>query len=308
MGGRIVVLGGGHGLAAVLRALRDGARELTVLVTIADDGGSSGALRRHYGGPAVGDMRRSLIALSDDQIPLGRAFARPLAMRRLGTHPLGNLMIRSLAGAFDDLAEASRWLGEQLGIPGVVLPATAEPVSLLGDSGDQLLQGESAIGAAPSPIRRLLFDPPRPRVHAEALRAIADADLVLLAPGSLFTSVLATAALPDIALALRDTRAHVVWIANLTCDARGETSGLSASDHLAALRSHGVRFDTLVYDPAAELRFDPAALARYGAAAIPSPLRGRQDGVHDVTLLRAALSDLLADGARGLPAGLSARV
>jgi uncharacterized cofD-like protein len=305
---RIVVLGGGHGLAAVLRALRDDASELTVLVTIADDGGSSGELRRRYGGPAVGDLRRSLIALTDDEVALGRAFARPLEVSRLGTHPLGNLVIRSLAEAFGDLAQASRWLGDQLGIAGVVLPASAEPVSLLGYCGDHVLHGECAIGTARVPIRRLRFDPARPRVHEEALDAIARADWVLLAPGSLFTSVLAASALPDIALALRRTKAEVVWIANLGCDARGETVGMSANDHLAAMRSHGVRFDAVLYDPCVELRFDAATLARHAVAAIPSPLRGDQYGLHDVPLLRAGLVELLAGRRRRLPAGLAARV
>jgi uncharacterized cofD-like protein len=304
---RVVVLGGGHGVVSVLRALRYDAGELTALVTVADDGGSSGELRRHYGGPAVGDMRRSLVALTDGEAALARAFARPLAISHAGTHPLGNLVIRSLAEAFGDLAEASRWIGAQLGVAGVVLPASAEPVSLIGEVGDQVLHGECAIGTAPLPIRRLHFDPPRPRVHAEALAAIAGAQWVLLAPGSLFTSVLAAGAVPDIAFALRQTEATVVWVANVAHDPRGETAGMSGSDHLAAFRSHGVRVDAVLYDPAAELRFNAETFTRHGLVSIAAPLCGPTQGVHDVPLLRAALCDLLADDPLCLPADLAAR-
>ena len=102
----------------MLRALSNDAAELDVIVTIADDGGSSGELRRRREGPAVGDLRRSLLALTDDEVVLAQAFARPLTINRLGRHPLGNLVIRSAAEAFGDLSEAIQWLGEQLGNAG----------------------------------------------------------------------------------------------------------------------------------------------------------------------------------------------
>ncbi|MGO9752503.1 MAG: gluconeogenesis factor YvcK family protein [Solirubrobacteraceae bacterium] len=306
MRGHIAALGGGHGLASVLTALRDAALELTVVVTIADDGGSSGELRRRWGGPAVGDLRRSLIALTDDEAALSRALGRPLMISRLGTHPLGNLMIHSLAQAFGDLALASRWLGEQLGIEAVVLPASAEPVVLLGDAGAKVLQGESAIGAAPAPVRRLHFFPQRPRVYEAVLAAIGRADWVLLAPGSLFTSTLAAAALPDIAAALACTAAHVVWIANLEPDGDGETGGMSAADHLAALRDHGVRFDAVLYDPAAELGFRSEQIVHDGLSAYAAPLQGDVPGVHDAGLLRAALLELFAGRLAVRPAHLPA--
>ena len=104
---RVTVIGGGHGLAAVLTALRHEPCELTVVVTIADDGGSSGELRRRLGGPAVGDLRRALIVLAEDHSPLVRAFARPVAVEGFGRHPLGNLVLRSLAEVFGDLTQAA---------------------------------------------------------------------------------------------------------------------------------------------------------------------------------------------------------
>ena len=207
----VAVLGGGHGLAA---ALRDDGAELTAIVTVADDGGSSGELRRRTGGPAVGDLRRSLVALGDGEVALTRAFNLPLTVDRLGRHPLGNLLILSLASAFGDLEKASEWLCERLGIGAVVLPATIEPVSLVADAGGKLIHGESAIGATRAKLRRLHFSPARPTVPDAVPAAIEHADWVLLAPGSLFTSVLAASALPDVARALRAPRR--LWCGSVT--------------------------------------------------------------------------------------------
>jgi uncharacterized cofD-like protein len=291
---RVTVLGGGRGLAAVLRTLRASQHELTVIVTMADDGGSSGELRRRGGGPAVGDLRRSLEALTGREVALARAFQRPLTINRNGRHPLGNLLIRSLASAFGDLGKASEWLGEQLGISGVVLPATIEPVSLVAEAGGRLIHGESEIGAARAEICRLRFEPERPNVSPEAVEAIEQADWVLLAPGSLFTSVIAASALPDVASALARTSAHVVWICNLEPDG-SETAGMTGRDHLAALRRHGVRVDTALYDPGAELKFESEQLAGERVRAVQRPLRSEQSGIHEPVLLRAALMELFAE-------------
>jgi uncharacterized cofD-like protein len=290
----VVVLGGGHGVASVLSALRDRALDLTVIVTIADDGGSSGALRRRDGGPAVGDIRRSLIALAGEDRQFAQAFARPVTINRLGEHPLGNLVIRSLANAFGDLETASDWLGEQFDISGRVLPASAEPVSLLADTRDGVIRGESAIRVARKRIRRLRFDPERPKTPAAVLEAIAEAAWVLLAPGSLFTSVLAATAIPDVASALTRTGARVLWICNLVPEAR-ESTGMTAADHLRAIRNHGVRFDAVLCDPSASLRFAPDQLEQQRLPAIWRPLRAEQRGVHDPSLLRAALLELFAN-------------
>lgn len=294
---RIVVLGGGHGLAAVLRALRDEAHNLTVIVTVADDGGSSGALRRRREGPAVGDLRRSLLALAADELALARAFARPVTINRLGEHPLGNLVIRSLSDAFGDLERASEWVGHQLRVCGRVLPASLEPVSLVAETDRALIQGESAIGLAKAPIRRLRFRPHRPRVPPAALEAIAHAQCVLLGPGSLYTSVLAASAMPDVTAALEATAAYVVWIANLEPQV-GETTGMSAMDHLNALIGHGVRVDAVLYDPDATLHFEADELARRHIEALPRLVRSELSGLHDPERLRLELGALFAHGVR----------
>jgi uncharacterized cofD-like protein len=290
---RVTVIGGGHGLAAVLRALRQEPCELTVVVTVADDGGSSGELRRRHGGPAVGDLRRALIALAGEEAPLARTLARPVTVERFGRHPVGNLLIRSLTEVFGDLTQAVDWLRLELGIRARVLPATVDSVSLVAEVGRGVIMGESAIGTSQAAIRRLRFVPERPRVTDAVLESIAGSDYVLLGPGSLFTSVLAVSALPDVAAALAETAARVVWICNLEGQL-GETAGMSARAHLAVLRRHGVRIDAVLYDPMAELSFAPAQLARRHLDAIPRPLRHGERGIHDRALLRAALSEMFA--------------
>jgi uncharacterized cofD-like protein len=294
---RVAVLGGGHGLDAVLRALRDADVRLTVIVTVADDGGSSGELRRRLEGPAVGDLRRSLTALSCEETALGRAFARPLTIHRLGKHPIGNLVIRSLAEAFGDLERASEWLGDQLSIRGRVLPATAESVSLLGELDGRVVVGESAISSMPTPIRRLSFDPRRPKVPEAVLEAIANATWVLLGPGSLYTSVLAASALPDVASALAYTDARVLWICNLESQP-GETTGMTGDDHLVALRDHAVRIDAALYDPEASLKLTEDRLVRDGVQPLGRRLRSREPGLHDPILLGHALRELFGDATR----------
>lgn len=298
---RVTVVGGGHGLAAVAAALRDEPYELTVAVTVADYGGSSGELRRRHGGPAVGDLRRALIALAGEEAPLARALARPVTVDGIGRHPLGNLIIRRLADTLGGLAQAGEWLRLELGIRAQVLPATVEPVSLVADVGARTIVGESAIGTSHALIGRIRFSPERPRVTPAVLEAISSSDYVLLGPGSLFTSVLAVCALPDVSVALAATPAHIIWICNLE-QQPGETAGMSAGAHLAMLRRHGVRVDTVLYDPDAELSFTRAQLARRRVQPIVRPLRATGAGVHGRVLLRTALREAL----RGAPRAVSA--
>jgi len=287
---RVAVLGGGHGVAAVLGALRDAPVDLTAIVTTADDGGSSGDLRERFGGPAVGDLRRALIALSDGTNLMATVMSRPLETR-YGRHPVGNLLIRSLTDSLGDLEASSRWLGRSLGISGCVLPASVEPVRLLADTGDQVIAGESAIGDTADRILRLRFDPQWPRTPAAAVQAILAADWVLLAPGSLYTSTLATTALPQIVLAIARTPGRVLWLCNLEPE-QTETANMTASDHLSALRNHGVRVDDVLYDPRAKLRFTPATLGRNRIAGFAWPLQAARRAVHDPRLLGAALESL----------------
>ena len=288
---RVVVLGGGHGVASVLGAVRDRGFDLTVIVTVADDGGSSGELRRRWGGPAVGDMRRSVIALAGEDGAPARAFARRLRINRLGEHPLGNLVLHSLADAFGDLESAGAWLCGELGVGACILPATTEPISLLADTEAGRVRNESVITRTSSRIRRLRFDPERPQVPRAGIDAIEHAEWVVLGPGSLYTSVLAVAALPDIRHALASSPAQVLWICNLEPD-QHETAGMTAADHLAALRSHGVRVDSVLYDSQAELHLEPSQLIAERVGATACPLRSSLPGLHDRVLLAEALDHI----------------
>lgn len=296
MSARVAILGGGHGVSAVLAALRDDQIATTAIVTVADDGGSSGALRQIWGGPAVGDMRRSLITLAGEDGRLGRALAAPVTIARIGRHPLGNLLLHTLAKAFGDLETGGEWLAEQLGVSARVLPATTQPVILVGRTLDETIRGESAIGAARSRITALRFEPPRPEVPPPVIDAITRADWVLIGPGSLFTSVLAVSALPDIRSVLASTRARVLWICNLEPEIP-ETAGMSAVDHLSMLRCHEVRVDAVLYDPAARLHFTPSELAAADVDSLAHPLASADPGRHDPALLAAALRPLLTGAA-----------
>jgi uncharacterized cofD-like protein len=290
----VAILGGGHGIAAVLRAVRDHELALTVIVTVADDGGSSGDLRRKWGSAGVGDMRRSLIALTGVENAFGRAMDAPVTIARFGEHPLGNLVLCSLAKAFGDLETAVEWMTGQLGLGARLLPATTQPISLTAVAGDELIRGESAIGAARSRIEALSFEPQHPEVPPSVLDAIAEADWVLLGPGSLFTSVLAVSALPDISSALARTAARVVWICNLEPQIP-ETAGMSAAEHLAALRGHGVRVDAVLFDPAAKLHLTARQCDATHVRALAYPLVNSADGGHDPVLLSAALTEVFSE-------------
>lgn len=292
----VAILGGGHGVSAVVRALGDQDLDLAVIVTVADDGGSSGELCRYWGTPAVGDMRRSLIALAGERGDSGRALAAPVTISRFGRHPLGNLLLCSLSKAFGDLPSASEWLSGQLGLRASVFPATASPVTLLASTAEGLVRGESAIGATRGRvIQSLHFDPPWPAVPAPAIDAIDEADWVLLAPGSLFTSLLAVCAVPAINSALRDTSARVLWICDLEPQLP-ETAGMSAADHLAALRRHDVRVDMVLYDPWAQLHFTRRGLAACELPGVARRIARAGRGRHDPALLSAALRDLFGAG------------
>ena len=287
---RVAVLGGGTGLAAVLRALRDAPVELTAIVTTADDGGSAGDLRRRFGGPAVGDLRRSLIALSNDTDLLPSLMSQPVETR-YGWHPVGNLLIRSLTDSLGDLESSSRSIGQWLGISGSVVPASVEPVTLLADTGDEVIAGESAIGRTVDRILRLRFRPQWPRTPPAAVQAILAADWVLLAPGSLYTSTLATCALPQIVPAVARTPARVLWLCNLEPE-QAETLEMTAEDHLTALRKHGVRVDDVLYDAEARLRFSPETLARNHVTGFAWPLKDERPSIHDPRLLGDALQSV----------------
>lgn len=267
---RVVALGGGTGLPAVLRGLRhfvvDGKMsDLTAVVAMSDDGGSSGRLRRSRGLPPPGDVRNCLVALSVEEDLLAGLFQhRYSGDEELGGHNLGNLILAALAEQTGSFLKAVEVSSRVLRTVGRILPVTLEDVSLVAtlEDGSRLV-GESNIGHCRKRIHRVSLEPEAARPTPEAVDAILEADLVVIGPGSLFTSILPTLALADVARAVRETRAVRVLVANLVSE-RGEASGLSLEDHLRVIEAHagGTVADALLIHDGA---IDDATLGRYSA-------------------------------------------
>jgi uncharacterized cofD-like protein len=272
-GPRVVAIGGGTGLPNVLRGMRPllfavdrpAARDrLIAIVATTDDGGSSGRLRSAFGIIPPGDIRNCLAAMSDDEGLLTGLFQyRFDGGDGLSGHALGNLMLAALADVTRDAARAVELAGRFVGARGLVLPATIGPVTLVADLEDgRTVQGETAIVSAGSRVRRLSLHPEHPTSVPEVAQAILAADVVVIGPGSLLTSVIAPLLVPEIRDAVAQTPAVRIYVLNLMAEP-GETDRLSAADHLATIAEQtGVRMaDFVLYNTATV----PQALqAQYG--------------------------------------------
>ena len=284
---RVVALGGGHGLAATLQAVRRYADDICAIVSVADDGGSSGRLRAAFGIPPPGDIRRCLVALAGSESLWTRAFEHRFDAGELEGHAFGNLVIAGLADATGDFSAALEEAGRLLGAVGRVVPATVEPVVLKAvvRGATDAVQGQVAVGNA-SRIVGVSLVPADPRPPPAALEALADADQVVIGPGSLFTSVLAAVAVPALRDALAATRARKVYVCNLR-EQHPETTGYDVAAHVRALSAHGLDVDVVLYDPGAL----PVGLLMVPGIEVPL---ARPDGLaHDPVPLAAALSDLV---------------
>jgi uncharacterized cofD-like protein len=237
-GQRIVCLGGGTGLSTVLRGLKAVGQEPTAIVTLTDDGGSSGRLRRDLDIPPPGDVRACLVALAEDESFMGNMFQHRFSRGELAGHNLGNLFLAALtelAGSFD---EAVALTSHALAIAGEVLTATRAPAVLVAEMEDgRVVAGESAVASDRSGVRRLRLEPSDPDVHPDTVAAIERADLIVLGPGSLFTSTLPPLLVPAIREAILASRARRVYVANLL-QQPGETIGYNAGKHLDRLVQH----------------------------------------------------------------------
>ncbi len=244
----VVAVGGGHGLAASLRAARGYAGAVTAVVSVADDGGSTGRLRAAGDRPAPGDLRKCLVALADADSPLLRAMEHRFEAGELQGHALGNLLIAALEDSEGDLVVALDEVGRLLGTVGRVLPTTTVPVQLRAVVGSGAeIRGQVAVARQPD-LQLVTIDPPDAPACAAAVDAILAADQVVIGPGSLYTSVLAATAIPGIAEALSATAGQLVYVCNLRPQA-SETEGYGVADHLDALARHGIRPAVVVYDP-----------------------------------------------------------
>lgn len=292
---RIVALGGGTGLGVLLQGLRslcfpggpttDLERDrLTAVVTVADDGGSSGTLRRAFRVLAPGDIRNCLLALSDAD-PTLQALFNYRFDDKVGGHSLGNLMLTALALLEKDFPKAVELASQLLAVRGRVLPATADEVDLLAEFADgSCAMGESCITAAGRTISRVSLVPPDVQALPQALTAIAGSDLVVIGPGSLYTSLLPTLLIRGISTAIAESGAKVILVMNLMSEP-GETDGYRAADVLAAVHSH-----------APELPIHGVLL---NAAPIPEE-RVRHYAAEGAAPITAAPGSLRAEGCRAI--------
>jgi uncharacterized cofD-like protein len=295
MGPSIVALGGGHGLSVALRAIREYANEITAVASVADDGGSSGRLRRDLDVPAPGDLRRCLIALAgdDDDGPWAGVFEHRFSSGELADHALGNLVLVGLAETLGDLTAALDEAGQLLRAVGRVLPATLGPVSMAARVGSDRITGQVAIARAGkrARIHEVRLTPADPPASPDALTAIARADQIVLAPGSLYTSIVAVLSVPEIRDVVAGAHGRVVQIANLAVE--NETTGHDGTDHLRAVLDHGGRVDQFVYDPEHGLAVDPVVVAALGVEPVAAAIAGPGGTGHDPQQLAKALSALL---------------
>jgi uncharacterized cofD-like protein len=289
-GPQVVAVGGGHGLAASIRAVRRYAGRTTAIVSTADDGGSTGRLRNAIDMPAPGDVRRCVEAMAGDA---GRPLTAALDYRFSGSdvegHALGNLLLAGLQAVTGDFVSAVDELSRLVGLDpavGSVVPATVGPVVLCaGLAGGEWVTGQVAISQTAG-IERLVVRPADAVTPADAVEALAHADQVVLGPGSLYTSVLAAALAGGVRESLAGSPGRRVYVCNLRAEA-GETRGYDVAAHVAALRRHGVVPDVVLAQRGG---------LQWGDVGVPvvEAEIARRDGLaHDPFLLGAALADLV---------------
>ncbi len=304
---RIVSFGGGHGLYAALRAFRLLTENLTAVVTVADDGGSSGRLREEFGGLPPGDLRMALAALCDDG-DWGRNWRDVIQYRfqsegALNEHSVGNLLITALWQILGDHVEGLDWMGRLLRTHGRVLPMSSVPLAIEADvemgRDSEVISGQSLLAKTPGHVSEVRLRPAAPPAREETLSAVAQADVLNLGPGSWYTSVMPHLLVPALAATLYESQALKLLTLNLP-GARGETRDMSLSAHLESLHQHAPRlkFDYVVADAeaaAADPELESSAARLFNARLWARPLGSRRPQQHDSLKLAACYRDVLLD-------------
>ncbi len=314
-GPKIVAIGGGTGLPTLLRGLTAYTSNITAIVTVADDGGSSGRLRRDLGVLPPGDFRNNIAALARDESLMTQLFQYRFGEGGLEGHSFGNLFITALSGVTGSFEQALIESSRVLAIRGQVLPSTLQDVTLMADLREEItnstrrVAGESAIPEGGGAIERVFLVPDTAPAYPEAVRAILSADLIVVGPGSLFTSILPNLLISGIQDAVRHSRALKVYVCNVASQ-RGETEGFSVGDHVRAIERHvgpGL-FDVVLandrfpdireevnfsYVPIAE---NNSATGQPGVTIVTAPLVDElRPWRHDSVRLAEALASLLAE-------------
>jgi uncharacterized cofD-like protein len=240
---KVVAVGGGTGLPSVLRGLKPYTSNITAVVTVADDGGSSGRLRKELGVLPPGDLRNNIAALADDENLMTQLFQYRFNSGDLGGHAFGNLFITALAGVTGSIESALVETGRVLNIQGQVLPATLDDVNLAalvrlpGQTNPVVVHGESSITEANGTIEEIMLEPSDVKAYGGSVKAILEANIVVIGPGSLFTSILPNLMVNGIQEALRATNAYCIYVCNVATQP-GETDGFSVADHVMSLERH----------------------------------------------------------------------
>jgi uncharacterized cofD-like protein len=289
---RIVAIGGGSGLSALLRGLKQFAPgvDITAIVTVTDDGGSSGRLRREFDVLPPGDIRNCMVALSEDEALLSQLFQyRFQNGRGLKGHSFGNLFLTALTHITGDFSEAVKQSCKALAIIGRIYPSTSANVGLEAELVDgTVVRGETRISRSRRRISRIRLSPRRCRPLPEALEAIANADLITLGPGSLFTSVIPNLLVSGVSRAIRESRASKAYFVNLMWQP-GETIDFRASDHIRAIGKHaaGKLLDYAVLNISS---ITPAMRSRYALENV-SPVENDVDTIEElgIEIVRARL-------------------
>lgn len=312
---RIVAIGGGHGLSTMLRGLKKYSRDISAIVTTADDGGGSGMLRQDLGMLPPGDARDCVMALANTEPVMEQLMNYRFAEGSLSGQNFGNLLLAALNGICGSFAEAVHRMGEVLAITGRVLPVTEEDIHLQAqfDDGSTIL-GESAIfyhkKETRKKIRRVVLTPEHPDAFPEALEAIKRADLILIGPGSLYTSIIPNFLVNNVTETVVKARGYKVMIMNLMTQ-DGETEGYTASDHLRELLRHGAPGmvdaclansspvpehlrEEYLREGAGVMEVDREALEEMGVRVFMAPLLSDRSEYarHDPKLLADAIIDL----------------
>ncbi|MEW6878830.1 gluconeogenesis factor YvcK family protein [Trueperella pyogenes] len=303
-GCKVVALGGGHGLFATLSALRLLTRNITAIVTVADDGGSSGRLREEFNILPPGDLRMALSALCDDG-EWGLTWRDVLQYRftsdgPLNGHSLGNLLITGVWDLLGDQVEGLDLVGRLLDTKGRVLPMAATPLRIeadvVDDQGEHTISGQVGVATCHAHIKQVRIFPTSPPAVPEAIEAIHDADWVIFGPGSWFTSVIPHLLVPELYEALIATQAQRALLLNLVTDA--ETHTLSPSDHVRSFHEHApnLTLDRILIDEHASADWNDLrrAACECGAEVLARPLADRNDSArHDALFLASALREIL---------------
>lgn len=277
---KVVTIGGGTGLSVLLRGLKKYPLEITAVVTVADDGGSSGKIRSDMNIPSPGDIRNVIAALSDVEPYLEKMFQYRFDSGEIKGHPVGNLMIAAMTDIHGDFSTAVKVMSRILNVRGTVLPTTNDIATLNAVlSTGEIIRGESSITEAGGVIDHVYITPSRVKPNEDVLKAIEEADYIIMGPGSLYTSIIPNLVISKVSEKIRESNAKKIYVCNVMTQ-HGETDNYSVSDHIVAINKHVEEniFDLVI---ANSREFDDSILSKYHKEK-QEPVRIDQDKIEEL--------------------------